>query len=83
MSDVERDLFWEMVRTIKLLGGKEDIVGILGIMDLEIPQQEAVEETQKLVKCWNDNVEKQLTEITENPLYRTVNEYPCNNDWGQ
>lgn len=80
MTDFERDLYWEMVRTIQLLGGKSDILGALGIMDSAMSQGEVVEETFKLVKCWNDSVEKDLEEIPDNLLYHTVSEYPCNNE---
>jgi len=83
MNDLERDLYWEMARTIKLLGGKEDILGVLDIMNSEMPQAETIQEIIRLVKCWNDNIEKQMDVIPENELYHTVSEQPCNSEWGQ
>jgi hypothetical protein len=66
-----------MTRSIKLLGGKSDILGILGIMDTALSEGEAVEETLKLIKCWNNNVEKLHLAIPDNPLYLSLKEQPC------
>ncbi|WMJ73959.1 hypothetical protein RCC89_12405 [Cytophagaceae bacterium ABcell3] len=77
MTDLERNLFEEMVRTIHLLGGKDDIIGALGTLNTQMPQGEATEETYRLVKCWNDNVESKLEKIPENKIYKSNGEYIC------
>ena len=69
-----------MARTIKLLGGKEDILEILDIMKSKMPQAETIQEIIRLVKCWNDTIEKQIDIIPENELYRRVSKQPCNSE---
>ncbi len=58
MTGLEARLFDELKRTIKLLGGKQDILGSLNILDSGLPQNEAVDETLRIVKCWNNDIEK-------------------------
>lgn len=74
MTQLENDLFWEMVRTIKLLGGKSDITDPIGVMRSEMPSSEAVNEAFIQVKCWNDKVEKALPEKIESPVYKEIKE---------
>ncbi len=74
MTQLENDLFWEMERTIKLLGGKSDITRILAVIRSEMPSSEAVREALIQLKCWNDKVEKKVPETIENPIYRVLKE---------
>ncbi|GEM_PF-1567778 len=74
MTQLENDLFWEMVRTIRLLGGKSDITDALGVMRSEMPSSEALKEAYIQVKCWNDKVEKKVSGKHENPIYKELKE---------
>ena len=77
MTGLEKELYWEMVRAIRLLGAKEDILGYLGMMDTSLTEGEAVQEIITMIKCWNDNMEKSLDTIPESPVYKEVGETPC------
>ncbi|MFN3404989.1 MAG: hypothetical protein ACK40G_12890 [Cytophagaceae bacterium] len=83
MTELERELYKELTRTIKLLGGKSDIVGTLNILTSQLPEREAVEEVFTLVKCWNDNMVNHIDHIPENELYKMATENPCNMEWGE
>lgn len=83
MTELENELYWEMARTIRLLGGKEDILGPIDIMKSELSGGEATEEVFRLVKCWNDNVEKDMDFIPENGIYQSLSKVKCNSDWGE
>lgn len=77
MTGLEKELYWEMVRAIRLLGAKEDILGYLGMMDSALTEGEAVQEIITMVKCWNDKVEKTLENIPESIIYKEIGDKPC------
>jgi uncharacterized protein Yka (UPF0111/DUF47 family) len=77
MTDLEKDLFQEMERTIRLLGGKSDILNLFNVLDSGMTQAESVDETLRLVKCWNDSVEKQVDSIPENYVYQSIGTSSC------
>ena len=69
MSELEEEFVYELIRSIKLLGGKEDILGSINVINGQLPGREALSEALGLVKCWNDEVEESIPEIPENPIY--------------
>lgn len=77
MTELESALYQEMIRTIKLLGGKDDLLNILETMNDDMPRPGTVKHTYNLIKCWNDSVERALQFIPENMVYQKVDENPC------
>lgn len=78
MTNKERELYWEMVQSIKLLGGKPDILIALNILNSDLPEEDAVDETLRLVKYWNQHAQKVNNE-RDSGLYinAEINDNPC------
>jgi len=78
MTNKERELYWEMVQSIKLLGGKPDILIALNILNSDLPEEDAVEETLRIVKYWNQHAQK-VNSDRDSGLYLNaeINDNPC------
>lgn len=83
MTNVEKNLFGEMIRTIRLLGAKEDILGSLDSIKMNYLHGEGMEKILIKLKCWNDYVEEFMEgDIPPNGVYLNPDmvDYSCESD---
>jgi hypothetical protein len=78
MTNKEKELYWEMVQSIKLLGGRSDILIALNILNSDLPEEDAVDETLRLVKFWNQHAQK-INKDRDSGFYinAEINDNPC------